>query len=270
MLRLLRGDRTGEVNTHRTDDIVTALGLQEEFGFRLVLQHVSEAWKVADLLGGKQAMLSLILVDSPGGKEEALELFPSNAATMEEAGALVALHTDDPITDSRLFLRMAGIAVRSGMTEAGALAALTLNPARMMGLDERIGSIEPGKDADLVVLSGPPLSTWTRVEQTWVEGTKVFDRSRPADHALAVGGDAAPTPHPPETPGACPPCWPASPSLAPRSCARPAPCTPWRARSSKMAPCWGKTAASRPWAQQKRSPHRRARRSSRAPCSPPA
>jgi imidazolonepropionase-like amidohydrolase len=86
------------------------------------------------------------------------------------------------------------------MTEAGALAALTLNPARMMGLDERIGSIEPGKDADLVVLSGPPLSTWTRVEQTWVEGTKVFDRSRPADHALAVGGDAAPTSHPPETP----------------------------------------------------------------------
>ena len=200
MLQVLDGDRTVHFHTHRTDDIVTALRLQEEFGFRLVLQHVSEAWKVADLLGGKQAMLSLILVDSPGGKEEALELFPSNAATMEEAGALVALHTDDPITDSRLFLRMAGIAVRSGMTEAGALAALTLNPARMMGLDERIGSIEPGKDADLVVLSGPPLSTWTRVEQTWVEGTKVFDRSRPADHALAVGGDAAPTSHPPETP----------------------------------------------------------------------
>jgi imidazolonepropionase-like amidohydrolase len=200
MLQVLDGTRTVHFHTHRTDDIVTALRLQEEFGFRLVLQHVSEGWKVAELLGERQAMLSLILVDSPGGKEEAVEHTPSNAAAMEQAGALVALHTDDPITDSRLFLRMAGIAVRGGMTEAGALAALTLNPAKMMGLDDRVGSIEHGKDADLVVLSGPPLSTWTQVEQTWVEGTKVFDRSRPADHALAVGGDAAPTPPPSETP----------------------------------------------------------------------
>lgn len=200
MLQVLDGERTVHFHTHRADDIVTALRLQEEFGFRLVLQHVSEAWKVADLLAERQAMLSLILVDSPGGKEEALELFPSNAATMEQAGAVVALHTDDPITDSRLFLRMAGLALRGGMTEAGALAALTLHPATMMGLDDRVGSIERGKDADLVVLSGPPLSTWTHVEQTWIEGKKVFDRSRPADHALAVGGDAAPTPPPPETP----------------------------------------------------------------------
>lgn len=194
MLQVLDGARTVHFHTHRADDIVTALRLQEEFGFRLVLQHVSEAWKLAELLGQREAMLSLILVDSPGGKEEALELYPSNAATMERAGALVALHTDDPITDSRLFLRMAGMAVRGGMTGPGALAALTLNPAKMMGLDDRIGSLEPGKDADLVVLSGPPLSTWTQVEQTWVEGQRVFDRARPTDRALAVGGDAAPAP----------------------------------------------------------------------------
>ncbi|MEC8422549.1 MAG: amidohydrolase family protein, partial [Myxococcota bacterium] len=84
--------------------------------------------------------------------------------------------------------------------EAGALAALTINPARMMELDDRIGSIEVGKDADLVVLSGPPLSTWTHVEQTWIEGQMVFDRARPSDRAIAVGGDAAPPSHPSETP----------------------------------------------------------------------
>lgn len=200
LLEIAEGRRTVHFHTHRADDIVTVLRLQEEFGFRVVLQHVSEAWKVPALLGERKAMVSLILVDSPGGKEEALELFPSNAAEMERAGALVALHTDDPITDSRLFLRMAGIAVRGGMTEEGALAALTLNPATMMELDHRVGSIERGKDADLVVLSGPPLSTWTQVEQTWIEGTLVFDRARPADRALAVGGDAAPNPTPTEAP----------------------------------------------------------------------
>ena len=200
LMQIAQGERTVHFHTHRADDIVTVLRLQEEFDFRVVLQHVSEAWKVPDLLGEREAMVSLILVDSPGGKEEALELYPSNAAAMEQAGALVALHTDDPITDSRLFLRMAGLAVRGGMSEQGALAALTLNPAIMMELDDRIGSIEPGKDADLVVLSGPPLSTWTHVEQTWIEGQKVFDRSIPADRALAVGGDALPTSTAPEAP----------------------------------------------------------------------
>jgi len=194
LLQIAQGERTVHFHTHRADDIVTVLRLQEEFGFRVILQHVSEAWKVPELLGEREAMVSLILVDSPGGKEEALELYPSNAAAMEQAGALVALHTDDPITDSRLFLRMAGLAVRGGMSEAGALAALTLNPAVMMELDHRIGSLEPGKDADLVVLSGPPLSTWTQVEQTWIEGEKVFDRRRPSDRALAVGGDAVSPP----------------------------------------------------------------------------
>jgi imidazolonepropionase-like amidohydrolase len=111
---------------------------------------------------------------------------------MERAGARVALHTDDPITDSRHFLRMAGLAVRGGMSPEGALRAVTLEPARMLGLNDRIGHIAPGLDADLVVLTGPPLSAWSQVEQTWVEGEVVFDRSRPADRALAVGGDAVP------------------------------------------------------------------------------
>ena len=108
---------------------------------------------------------------------------------LEAAGVPVAFHTDDPITDSRLFLRSAGLAVRAGMSEAGALAALTLAPAEMMGLSDRIGSLEVGKDADFVVLSGPPLSTYSHVEQTWIDGVQVFDRAE--EPWLAVGGDAA-------------------------------------------------------------------------------
>jgi imidazolonepropionase-like amidohydrolase len=156
-----------------------------------VLHHVSEAWKVAELIAAAGAPCSLIVIDAPGGKEEALEIRSENGAVLEALGVPVAFHTDDPITDSRLFLRSAGLAVRAGMSEEGALRALTLTPAEMMGLGDTVGSLEAGKDADFVVLSGPPLSTWTQIEQTWIEGVRVFDRADPIDRRYAVGGDAA-------------------------------------------------------------------------------
>ena len=77
------------------------------------------------------------------------------------------------------------------MSRAGALAAVTLANARILGLEARVGSLEPGKDADFLVLSGDPLSVYTHVEQTWVEGRKVFDRAHPQDHLWAVGGPGA-------------------------------------------------------------------------------
>lgn len=200
LVQILQGDRQVHFHTHRADDIITVLRLAEEFGFKPVLHHVSEAWKVPEELGAAEAWVSLILVDSPGGKEEALEITARNGALMEEAGALVAFHTDDPITDSRLFLRMASLAVRDGMDPDAALRALTVNPARMMALEDRVGSLEAGKDADLVVLSGPPLSTWTHVEQTWVEGRLRFDRADPTWRRHAVGGDSATAPAPEVTP----------------------------------------------------------------------
>ena len=103
----------------------------------------------------------------------------------------VGFHTDDPICDSRRFLRSAALGVRAGMTRQGALEALTINNARILGLADRLGSLAAGKDADFIVLSGDPLSTYTHVEQTWVEGAKVFDRANPSDHLYAVGGPGA-------------------------------------------------------------------------------
>ena len=107
---------------------------------------------------------------------------------LEKAGVNVGFHTDDYITDSRLFLRSAGLAVRAGMSRDKALYGLTMAGARMLGLEGRIGSLEVGKDADLIVLSGDPLSVYTHVEQTWVEGKKVFDRTDPDDRKIATGG----------------------------------------------------------------------------------
>ena len=99
-----------------------------------------------------------------------------------------AFHTDDWITDSRLFLRTAALAVRHGMTRDAALAGVTLVAARHLGLDDRVGSLERGKDADLVILSGDPLSVYTQVLETWVEGRRVYDSSDPEHAKYNVGG----------------------------------------------------------------------------------
>lgn len=188
LAEVLDGKRVVHFHTHRADDILTALRLQQEFGFRIVLQHVSEAWKVADEIAAAGAPASIIVIDSPGGKLETMELSMENGAALERAGADVAFHTDDGITDSRFFLRSAALGVRAGMSREKALEAMTLAGARMLDLDERLGSLERGKDADFIVLSGDPLSVYTRVEETWIEGTKVFDRADPAQRAYATGG----------------------------------------------------------------------------------
>ena len=134
---------------------------------------------------------SIILVDSPGGKLEAINLVFKTGGILEKAGVLTAFHTDDWITDSRLFLRMAGLGVRGGMSREAGLKALTFAGARMLDLDKRIGSLKAGKDADFVILDGDPLSVYTKVLETWVEGRKVFDRSNPEDLLHAVGGYGA-------------------------------------------------------------------------------
>jgi imidazolonepropionase-like amidohydrolase len=191
LVDVLDGKRVVHFHTHRHDDILTALRLQKEFGFRIVLQHVSEAWKVADEIAKAKAPASIIFIDAPGGKLETTDISFINGAALEKAGVLVGFHTDDGITDSRWFLRSGGLAVRAGMSRDKALYALTMANAMMLDLQDRVGSLEAGKDADFIVLSGDPLSVYTHVLETWVEGKKVFDRSDPKDYLIAVGGKGA-------------------------------------------------------------------------------
>lgn len=191
LVEVLKGERVVHHHTHRHDDILTVLRLQKEFGFRVVLQHVSEGWKVASEIAAAKAPCSIILLDSPGGKLEARDIAWKTARILEDAGVLTAFHTDDGITDSRLFLRSAGFAVRAGMSRSGALEGLTLAGAKMLDLEDRIGSLEAGKDADFIILSGNPLSVYTKVLETWVEGQKVFDRTQTEDKLWATGGYGA-------------------------------------------------------------------------------
>ncbi|MCB9882142.1 MAG: amidohydrolase family protein [Planctomycetes bacterium] len=188
LLEVLSGRRMVHHHTHRHDDILTVLRLKEEFGFRVVLHHVSDGWKVAQEIAQAQVPCSVIVIDAPGGKIEAKDLSLETGRILDEAGVLVGFHTDDGITDSRVFLRSAALAVRAGMDPGKALYALTMANAIMLDLGDRIGSLDVGKDADLALLSGEPFSVYTHVLETWVDGVKVFDRSDPQDHLYAVGG----------------------------------------------------------------------------------
>lgn len=193
LVDVLEGRRVVHHHTHRHDDIATVLRLAAEFDFKVVLQHVSDAWMVADEIAASDNVVgsSLILIDSPGGKIEAKDNRFESAVALERVGALVGFHTDDGVTDSRLFVRMAALAVRSGMSREKALYGLTMAGAIMLGLDDRIGSLTVGKDADLAIFSRDPLSVYSQVLETWVDGEKVFDRANEKDRLYAEGGYGA-------------------------------------------------------------------------------
>ena len=191
LVEAMQGKRVVHHHTHRHDDIMTVLRLAEEFQFPVVLHHVSDGWKVADEIAKAKAPCSVIVIDSPGGKLEARYCRFETGGILEKHGVLTAFHTDDWITDSRVFRRSAALAVRAGMSRAGALKALTLAGAQMLGLEDRIGSLKAGKDADFAILQGDPLSVYCQTIETWVDGVKVFDRDDPKDRLYAVGGYGA-------------------------------------------------------------------------------
>jgi imidazolonepropionase-like amidohydrolase len=202
LVEVLQKKRTVHFHCHRADDIMTAVRLSEEFGFELVLQHCTEGYRIADELARRGVWVSLTLLDSGGGKPEAMGLLEENAAILTKAGVKIAINTDDFITDSRFLLRSGAIAVRGGLTEEQALKTLTLHGAEMLHLEDRLGSLGVDKDADFVVLSGAPFSVYTQVLETWIDGEKVFDRSRDSDWPYQTGGFAVadrsrvPTPAP--------------------------------------------------------------------------
>jgi imidazolonepropionase-like amidohydrolase len=188
LVEVLEGKRIVQHHTHRADDIMTVVRLSEEFHFKVVIHHGSEAYQVADELAKHKVPVTLTIVDAPGGKLEATQVELEAAAILEKAGVKVAVNTDDFINSSRFLLREAALTMRGGLSETAALEALTRNAAEMLDLQNRVGTLEPGKDADFVVLSGDPFSVYTKVLETWIEGEKVFDRSRPEDLRYATGG----------------------------------------------------------------------------------
>ncbi len=192
LVEVLERKRTVHFHCHRADDLITAIRISEEFNFELVLQHATEGYRIAEILAKKKIPVSLTLIDSPGGKAETIGLLEENAAILDKAGVPVCINTDDFITESRFLLRTGSLALRGGMSETATLKALTLTPAKVMHLDHRVGSLEKGKDADFVVLSGAPFSVYTKVQQTWIDGKKVFDATNADQKPYRDGGYALP------------------------------------------------------------------------------
>lgn len=188
LVQVLEGKRIVQHHTHKAEDILTVLRIANEFGYKVVLHHVSEGWMVADEIAKAKAPCSIIMIDSPGGKLEAKNLLLKNGGILEKAGVDVAYHTDDYITDSRLFLRSAALGLRAGLSRQKALESVTIAGARMLGLENRVGSLELGKDADFIILSGDPFSVYSHIEQTWIDGKIVFNRSDEEHYKYSVGG----------------------------------------------------------------------------------
>jgi imidazolonepropionase-like amidohydrolase len=176
LVEILQGKRLVHAHCYRNDEIVMLLDLADEFGFKIkTLQHVLEGYKVANEIVAHKASASTF-ADFWGYKLEAYDAIPYNAALMSERGVNVTINSDSDERARRLYLEAAKAIKYGGMSEQDALRTITLNAAMQLGIDKRTGSIDVGKDADLVIFSQHPFSVYTVPEMTIIEGEVYFDR----------------------------------------------------------------------------------------------
>jgi imidazolonepropionase-like amidohydrolase len=174
----LKGEIPVRIEAHRADDILNALRLADEFRFKLVLERATEGARLAREIAARQVPVVWGPVLLPGPPRlDTLNHSPAGAAALARAGVRVALVTagQSGLT-SRFLLENAAAASGFGMKPEDALRAVTLTAAEVLGVADRLGSIEPGKDADLVVLSALPWSPTAKVEQVFVNGAPVYPR----------------------------------------------------------------------------------------------
>jgi N-acetylglucosamine-6-phosphate deacetylase len=171
------GRRWIHCHSYRQDEILAFLRVCEDFNVRVsTLQHILEGYKVADVMA-QHGVGGSSFSDWWAYKFEVMDAIPYNGALMQKAGVLVSFNSDDAELARRLNTEAAKAVKYGSVPEVEALKFVTYNTAKQLGVDKQVGSLEPGKDADLVVWSGSPLSTLSRCEQTWVDGRKYFDQA---------------------------------------------------------------------------------------------
>ncbi|PKN64962.1 MAG: amidohydrolase [Deltaproteobacteria bacterium HGW-Deltaproteobacteria-15] len=176
LIPVLEGNLRAMIHSHRADDIMTAIRISEEFGLRFSIEHATEGYKIADILAAKNIPCVVGPIFYSRMKYELRELTPRNPGILSRAGVKVAIQTDE--MSAVKYLRInAALAVQQGMKEEEALKAITIYPAEIIGVAERIGSLEKGKDADLIVLSGHPLDYRSVPELVLIEGERVYEGS---------------------------------------------------------------------------------------------
>lgn len=176
LVEILEGKRLVHAHCYRADEILMLIRLAEEIGFKIAtFQHVLEGYKVANEIAAHGAGASTFS-DWWGYKIEAEDAIPYNAAIMARKGVLVSINSDSAEHARRLNTEAAKSMHWGNLTEDEALALVTINPAKQLRIDERVGSLEPGKDGDFVIWSHHPLSSYAIVERTYIDGIAYYDR----------------------------------------------------------------------------------------------
>ncbi len=188
---IIAGQRLIHCHSYRQDEILSFLRTMESFKVRVgTLQHVLEGYKVADEIAAHGAGASCF-ADWWAYKFEVYDAIPFAGSLMRERGVTVSFNSDSSDLARRLNTEAAKAVKYGGTPEVEALKFVTINPAKQLGIDNRVGSLEPGKDADFVIWSGSPLDSRSVVLQTWIEGKKYFDRTQAVERFDALTKERA-------------------------------------------------------------------------------
>ena len=188
---ILQGRRWIHCHSYRQDEILMLLRLMEQFGVKIgSLEHVLEGYKVADEIAKHGAGASTFS-DWWAYKFEVYDAIPYNGSLLRDRGVVVAFNSDSSELARRLYTEAAKAVKYGGTPEFEALKFVTINPARQLRMDQRVGSLEPGKDADFAIWSKPPLDSGTVCLQTWIDGKKYFDRALNAERIAGLEKERA-------------------------------------------------------------------------------
>jgi imidazolonepropionase-like amidohydrolase len=187
MGQVLTGSIPWRQHCHRADDIATAVRIADEFGYRLVIDHGTEAHLIADLLAAKGIPVLIGPLFTSRSKVELRNRSLANPGLLAAAGIEISIITDHPVVPINFLVHQATLAVKEGLDRTTALRAITINPARALGIDGRVGSLAVGKDADLVLWSGDPLDVMQRALRVFIGGREVYS----FDEATRTGSVAS-------------------------------------------------------------------------------
>ncbi len=174
LARVLRREIPWRQHCHRADDIATAMRMAREFGYNLVIDHGTEAYLLADQIAAASIPVIIGPLFTSRSKVELRNRSLANPGRLAAAGVTIAITTDHPVVPIHFLIHQATLAVKEGLDPVTALEAVTINPARIIGVDSRIGSLAAGKDANLVIWSGDPLDVMSRAERAYLDGREIY------------------------------------------------------------------------------------------------
>lgn len=173
LLPVLRGEIPAHIHCHRCDDIETAIRIGREFGIRYNIIHTTDARRAAKYIAAAGIMPVIGPLMGSSGKPETREMSFENGAALEQSGVEVGITTDHPVLPLEYLNINAALCVKAGMSEQAALRALTINAAKIGGIEDRVGSLKVGKDADVVVYDGHPFEIMTKATAVFISGSRV-------------------------------------------------------------------------------------------------